>query len=210
MGCDKTEQPKVSEVAVTPAVMICPSASTAAAAAFPQNAAKSAAKPLVDVLIHGPITAVLEVPEPAAKRLVQLHDHALQRLPGRTSGPASKTVFQFLETFLPWPVFLATKFVSQERKAVHTRVHDPRLCRVQRETGFRHPLLNQRQCRFRSFPCATQNHKVVCVPNHFDAGFRHEMIQWIEINVTQQGAQRSSNKSAKLFHFGDSSQKGGS
>ena len=78
MGSDKTEQPKISEVAIPPALMIVPSASTAATAAFSQDAAKTPTKPLIEILIHVPIAAVLEVSEPAAKRLIQLHNHALQ------------------------------------------------------------------------------------------------------------------------------------
>ena len=72
MGCDETEQPKIREVAISPAMMICSSASTAAAAAFPQDAAEAATKPLIEILKHIPITAVLKVPKPAAKRLIQL------------------------------------------------------------------------------------------------------------------------------------------
>jgi hypothetical protein len=99
MGCDKTEQPKVSEVAVTPALMIGPSASTAAAAAFPQNAAKGG--------------------------------------------------FQLLNAFLSRPVLLAWEFETQVSKAFHTRVHDPSLRRMQRETGGSHPRLHKGQSRNR-------------------------------------------------------------
>ena len=191
MGGDKTEQPKISEVAISPAVMIFPSASTAATAAFPKNAAKAATKPLVEILKHIPITAVLEVPEPAAKRLIQLHDHALQRFARRTVGLAAKTIFQLLEALLSRPVFLAPKFEPQKRKALHARVHDPRLRRVQREAGVCHPRLNKRQSRFRSVACATQHHKVVCVANHFIATLGQQMVQRIEIHVTQQRTENS-------------------
>ena len=130
MGCDKTEQPKLSEVAITPALMIFSSASSAATAAFPQKAAKTPTKPLIEILKHVPITAVLKVPKPAAKRLVQWHNDALQGVPGRAFGLAAKTVFQLLDTLLAGPVFLAPKFESQKRKALHARIHDPRLRRM--------------------------------------------------------------------------------
>ena len=183
MGCDKTEQPKISEVAISPTLMIFSSASSAAAAAFPQDAAETASKPLVEILKHIPITAVLEVPEPAAKRLIQLHDHTLQRFAGRTFGLAAKTVFQLLNTLLARPVFLAPKFESQKCKTLHARVHDPRLCRMQSETGISHPRLDNQQDRIGSFPCATQHHKVVCVPNHLIATLSQQMVQWIKIHV---------------------------
>ncbi len=170
MGCDKTEQPKFSEVAVSPALMICSSASTAAAAAFPQNAAEAATKPLIDILVDIPIAAVLKVAEPAAKRLVHLNDHALQRFPGRASGLGAKTVFQFLKTLSARPVFLASKFISQKRKALRAGIHNPCLGRMQSETGISHPRLNHHQSRIGRFTGATQHHKVVCVTNHFDTG----------------------------------------
>ena len=193
MGSDKTEQPKISEVAISPAVMIFPSASTAATAAFSQNAAKTPTKPLIEILKHISITAVLEVPKPAAKRLIQLHNHALQRVTRCAFGFVAETVFQFLKTLLPRPVFLAPKFEPQKRKALHARVHDPRLRRVQREAGVCHPRLNKRQSRFRSVACATQHHKVVCVANHFIATLGQQMVQRIEIHVTQQRTERSTN-----------------
>ena len=100
MGGDKTEQPKLSEVAISPTLMIFSSASTAAA--FPQNAAETTTKPLIEILKHIPVTAVLKVPEPAAKRLIQLYDHALQGVSGRAFGLPAKTVFQFLKTSFPY------------------------------------------------------------------------------------------------------------
>jgi hypothetical protein len=165
--------------------MIFPSASTAATAAFSQNAAKTTTKPLIKILKYIPITAVLEVPEPANKSLIQLHNHALQRFPRCPFGFAAKTVFQLLKTLPPRPMFLAPKLEPQKRKALQPRIHDSRLRRMQRETSRSHPRQNHQQSRFGSFTRVTQHHKVVGLPNHFDASVRQQMVQWIEINVTQ-------------------------
>ena len=192
MGGDKTEQPKVSEVAVTPAVMIFPSASTTAAAAFPQNAAKAAAKPLVEIPKHVAIAAVLKIAKPATKCLIHLDDHALHGIPVRTFRFAAESVLQLLEALAPGPVFLAPKLETQKREALHTRVHGPCLALVQRQAGCGHPRLNQRQSRIGGFARTTQHHKVIGISDHFKTGIGHQVVQWIKIDVTQQGTENSS------------------
>ncbi len=65
MSCGKTEQFKVSEVAIRPTMMIQAPTTTAAATAFTQNTAQTTPQPPVQTVMNEPRTAVLKIPEPA-------------------------------------------------------------------------------------------------------------------------------------------------
>ncbi len=68
------------------------------------------------------------------------------------------------------------------------RIHQAGLVGMKRQSVVRHPRLHAGQRGFRLFLASAQQDEVVGIAHHLHAGCGHQMIQWIEVDVRQQGA----------------------
>src|SRR5437867_2553699 len=82
---------------------------------------QASAKPAVDVVEHSAVAAVLEVGEPAAKRLVDFPNHKLQAVTRVARCLRPQRVFELRPAFIPRPMFSAAKRVAQKVEALGSR-----------------------------------------------------------------------------------------
>ena len=216
MGCCQTEQPASGEKGIRPGEaggLIASNPATARSTT--QQTAKPHAEPAVEIGVHRSPRAVLEIVEPATKRAVHVDDDPLKRTTTCSTRLRPKRVLQFLETLLPRPVFRAEEVVPQKTETLGPRIDDLCFRRMQRQTVVCHPCPNQFLSSLSFFRRVARNHPpravcfgeaiaqrssiiratprqdnpaspVVCVTNHIETTMSHQMVQRIEIDVTQQ------------------------
>ena len=112
---------------------------------------------------------------------------AARLCPCRASGLGPNRVSKFPLTLPARPFAALLEMVTEKIEAPRLEsVHDSRLDRMQRQSGFPRPALHRFQ-RLLRFPFrATQHHEVVRVPHHLDALSRHRMVESIQIDIGQQ------------------------
>jgi len=141
---------------------------------------------------------MFEVVKPAPQGTVHISDNDLKTVSVRTPGFASDRFPEFVDTLLSGHPSAFAEEISQELEAFAVRVGDVRLIRVEFQVGLHRPRPNPGQCILRLFATAAQYDEVISVPHHFNSRFFHQMVQWIEVDVTQQRGDHASYNVAKL------------
>ena len=93
---------------------------------------------------------------------------------------------------------LAVEVIAQKVETFGACINDFRFRRVQRQPVFRDPLLHQFEHSLSLLGCAAEDHEIIGVAYHLEAGFGDEMIQRIEIDVAQQRAQHGALRDTGL------------
>ena len=145
MGCDQTEQAQVGEVGVRPALEVSSVGVAATFAPFPEDRAEALPDETVQSFEHV-MVAVLEVGEPAAKRLVEGCDDRFQGFPYRAFRLLADRGLELLKALLADLMSGAVEVVSQEVKAGDARVDDAGFRGVQRQAVVGDPGLDDLQC----------------------------------------------------------------
>ena len=158
MGCDQRKQPDVRKVGIGPAVMIKATSPTTSSAAFAQNRSQTHSDPAVQgrELV---MMAVLVVCKPASQHPVQFSGNELKAM---TVGPlrlGSDRVFQLLQALVPWPAMPGVEVIAEKVETLGLCFDDAGLLRMQNQSGFRRPLLHDRQCLLCFQAGATHDHE---------------------------------------------------
>ena len=82
--------------------------------------------------------------------------------------------------------------VTKELEAVYVHMDNLRRGRMQGKTTFSGPLSHHFHGRCGFVRSTTRNHKVICVASHLVAEGRHLMVQFVQIQIAQQGADNRS------------------
>src|SRR5580700_8187792 len=133
MGGLQAYQPMLGKESIWPAVVIQSTSPTLATASPTENAPQTHADPAVEPFEDPRWTTVLEVGEPALKRLVDVVDDILQRVTRGTLRFLADRILQLLHTLVARDSCVPFKEISQEGEAVHAGVHNLRLGRGQRQ-----------------------------------------------------------------------------
>ena len=117
-----------------------------AAASLPHPGSKDAPKAHPDPGVQGredTVVAVFVVFKPATKGLIHLHDDLPEATAGAPARLGSDRVLELLQALWSGAARAVLKAVAQKVKGFDLRIDDPRLGRVQRQTGFCRPGANR-------------------------------------------------------------------
>ena len=172
--------------------MVLSPAASFAPAVLSQDAAQAHTQPAIQRTKGGPV-AVLEVLEPAAKHWVEPGDYLAKTPPLGSARLVAQGVFELVQALLARPFQVSLKVITQEVKTPFLRrVHDPRLVRMHGQPVGLRPLDNEFQRPLGVGLVPALNDKVVRIPGHCVALRRQQMIQRIQVQVSQQRTDDSS------------------
>jgi hypothetical protein len=145
---------------IRPAIMIDSAAVASTTATMAKHTAQTHSNPAIQ---HDkrPAAAVLKVRKPTFQRPIHVRDDDRQAIAIIPPGFLADGVLQFPETLSPRPSLALFEVISQKIKT--SRLHcidDPSLLRMQRQSGFRRPVLHHFQRSARFGFAATQNDEV--------------------------------------------------
>src|ERR1022692_1456019 len=142
---------------------------------------------------------VLEVLKPALQRGIEILNRHSQTLAIGAPGFLTDRVLHLLQTLLPRPTESPFEVISQEVEATRLgSIDNPCLFRMQRQARRSGPFLHPGQRLTRFLLAATQQHEVVRIPDHLHPALSHEMVQRMEIEIRQQGADHRTLRRALL------------
>lgn len=145
---------------VGPATVIETTATSATVVAPTQNATQSHANPRVQRWKRGSVT-MLEVVKPSLQSPIDVRDDDRQATTIVPLRFRAERVLKVPETFPTRPAIAALEVIPQKIKSSRLRrVHDACLLRMQRQSGFRRPLLHRVQRPHRFGLASTQNYEV--------------------------------------------------
>src|SRR5437870_8510867 len=183
LGLCKREQPLRGKESIGPALMIAPPAPTTPFLAFTQKAAQTHPDPGIQIR-KGRVVAMFEIAKPAAVNRVDARDDDLQALPIAALGQNANLVPQLLQALTAWPSKSALEVIPKKvEAAMLSGIYNPRLFRMQRQTGCRRPLLHQGQGPLSFCLTTTQEDKVVSVPHQLNPLLGQQVVQRIEVDV---------------------------
>src|SRR6267143_2026309 len=127
---------------------------------LPQDCAKPPSYPPVQ-RSEGRLMTVLEILKPASSRAVHVFDDYLKASSVVALRLSPDRVLQLLQALRAWPFQPLLEVVPEEVKPglIHPGIHDPRLLRMKRQSGFRRPSLHLFKRFFGSF-AAPAHHRV--------------------------------------------------
>src|SRR5882672_1996435 len=167
---------------------------------LPQDCAKPPSYPPVQ-RSEGRLMTVLEILKPASSRAVHVFDDYLKASPVVALRLSPDRVLQLLQALRAWPFQPLLEVVPEEVKPglLHPGIHDPRLLRMKRQSGFRRPSLHLFK-RFFGFSSApAHNDKVIRVSHHLVSKLGHLVVKLVQVDVTQQ---RADHRSLRRPSFG--------
>src|ERR1022692_3386250 len=178
--------------------MIGPTATSTATLPFAQDTSQPHPYPFVQRCKRVSMT-VLEVLKPALQRGIEILNRHSQTLAIGAPGFLTDRVLHLLQTLLPRPTESPFEVISQEVEATRLgSIDNPCLFRMQRQARRSGPFLHPGQRLTRFLLAATQQHEVVRIPDHLHPALSHEMVQRIEIEIRQQGADHRTLRRALL------------
>src|SRR5688572_33173288 len=142
VGFFQTEKPQLFKVGVRPLLMITATAPSLLALVLAQDAAQAHAHPTIDARKDVPM-AVLEVFEPAPQRGVDALDDLRHASSLRPASFLANRLPELVQALLARPFHAPFKVVAQKvEPAFRSRIHDPRLGRMNRQPVLLRPLAN--------------------------------------------------------------------
>ena len=203
MGIYQAKQPMFPKELVRPASMIKPAADPFQADALAQNAANPTTYPLI-YSGKGPLVAMLKVFEPSPEGTIDVSNDRRHALAIATPGFGSDGVLQFLQTLLARSAGAAPKAVAKKIKALSgsANIHQPGLFRVQAKFPVPGQLPHQSEGRMGLVLAAAKNHEIIRVADHFKSGFSHGHIDWMQVQLGEQGTADSCQGGSSCPNFG--------
>jgi len=124
---------------------------------------------------------------PTVQHFVELRDTAFERdATGAARGQFADSPFELVLGLVPRPAVVAFEVVAEEvETTLLGDIDDARFPRMQLQAVFRDPRLHADQGGFSRVPASTEDDEVVGVAYHLAATFGHEVVQRIEIDVSQ-------------------------
>ncbi len=132
--------------------------------------------------------AVLEVRKPASQLGFDSRNDRPQALPGVPLRFRAKRVFEFRQALGSRVACPPLEPVTQKLEARLGRIRDCRLVRMQVQAGLGRPFLHHGQGLRGFLGTATHDHEVIGVAHHRESSCGHQMVEWVQIDVTEQWA----------------------
>ena len=127
------------KIGIGPAMMVRSAPWSRSTLPVAQDAAQSHAHPAIQCGERG-LIAVLEILKPAHQGSIQIDEGGLKALPVRAPGLGSDGVWKFPLTLRARPFAALLEMVTEKIETARLGgVHNPRLDRVQRQSGLRRP-----------------------------------------------------------------------
>src|SRR6266478_3976120 len=161
---------------------------------LPQDRAKPPSYPPVQ-RSEGRLMTVLEILNPASRRAVHVFDDYLKASSVVALRLPPDRVLQLLQALRAWPFQPLLEVVPKEVKPglLHPGIHDPRLLRMKRQSGFRRPSLHLFKRFFGFFSAPAHNDKVICVSHHLVSKLGHLVVKLVQVDVAQHRAVHPTN-----------------
>src|SRR4030095_6598697 len=180
-------KPMFCEEGIRPALMVATASPAFLFHPLAEDTPQAHAYPAVESLKR-PLVAVLEVLKPAAKRRIWPPCDLVEAAACGAGGPLPDCLLELVQAFRSRAACAVLESVAQEVKAVSPSVNDPRLGWVQGQASRSCPLLHHGEGAGRFLRTATQDHEVVRVAHHLESFLSHQVVQRIQIDVTEQRA----------------------
>src|SRR6202045_1364624 len=159
------------------------------------------AQPPADKLVEhvkGARVRVLEVFEPAVQQRIEISDDDRETLPACSSCLCPDAILEPVQALLADKTPADFEPIAEELEPFPAlpAVADMRLARMQTQAVVRHPGTYLCQGSVRLLAALTQNHEVVRIAHHPIAASCHQLIQRVQVDVSQQRADNCSLRSA--------------